>query len=129
MDFNLYPWVKLLHIGCAIASITGFTVRGLLKILNPGALNRRWLRIAPHINDSVLLACAIYLVVKLGQYPGTTHWLTAKVIGLVLYILLGMAVMKWTKTQNQRVTAFIAALGCFGYIVMVAVTRNPLFWM
>ena len=122
---ELYPAIKLLHVGCAIISISGFTLRGVLKLTHPEVLQSRWLRIAPHINDSILLGCAIYLAYHLQQFPGTADWLTAKLVGLIIYIVLGMAVLRFAKTQTQRLLAFIAALLCFGYIVAVALSRNP----
>ena len=126
---SLYTAIKLLHMSCATISITGFTLRGLMKLFCPQRLEARWLRIAPHINDTLLLGCAIYLAITLGQYPGTSSWLTAKVIGLTGYILMGMTLMKWASTQTQRWLAFLAAIGCFSYIVWVAVTRQPLPWV
>lgn len=125
MEFSLYYWIKILHISCAAISICGFTVRGLLKLTRPPSLQKRWLRIAPHINDSILLACAIYLTLEIQQFPGSAHWLTAKVLGLFAYILLGMVVMRFANTQRQRLIALLAALLCFCYIAAVALTRNP----
>ena len=125
MAVDVYPWVKLLHVASAVLSITGFTLRGGLKLMGSEMLRQRWVRIAPHINDSVLLVCAIYLAMQLQQYPGTSAWLTAKLVGLLLYIVLGMVVMRFARNRRQQLLALIAAILCFGYIVAVAVTRNP----
>ncbi len=57
------------------------------------------------------------------QYPGTSPWLSAKVIGLVVYILLGVALMRLARTRRQQVLALLGAILCFGYIVAVALTR------
>lgn len=117
--------IKALHILCAALSIGGFTLRGLLKFRRPQSLQRRWIRIAPHVNDSILLACGLYLAFRLHQYPGTSSWLTAKLLGLVAYILFGLTALRFAKTRGLQQLAFVAALTCFSYIVAVAVTRNP----
>lgn len=121
---SLYLWIKYLHVTCALLSITGFCARGVLAINGSTIGHTRWIRTLPHINDSILLACAIYLAMQLGQYPGTSNWLSAKVIALIAYILLGMATLKWSKTRQQRILAMLAAVACFTYIVAVAITRN-----
>ena len=80
----------------------------------------------PHIVDTLLLASAIALAIMGQQYPLATPWLTAKVIALVFYIALGMLALRHGKTRGVRITAWIAAQAVFGYIVAVALTRNPL---
>lgn len=57
----LYLTLKLVHVGCAIASISGFTLRGILMLLDSPLLATRFARIAPHVVDTVLLASALWL--------------------------------------------------------------------
>ena len=52
-------------------------------------------------------------------------WLTAKVLGLVAYIVLGAVALRRGRTKAARAPAFVAALLTAGYIVSVAVTRDP----
>jgi len=89
---------------------------------------QRWLKVVPHIIDTVLLGSAVYLAVQSQQYPITNHWLSAKIIGLLLYIGFGMIVMRFGKTFRQQLFGFFMALLSFTYIVSVALTRNPLPW-
>ena len=122
---DLYQWSKWLHISCAAISICGFTLRGVLKLRASNALQQRWIKIVPHINDTVLLGCAIYLAVAIRQYPLTDGWLSAKLFALLLYIGLGMVVMRFARSQQQRLIAFVLALISFAYIVAVAFSRSP----
>ncbi|MDO9600969.1 MAG: SirB2 family protein [Rhodocyclaceae bacterium] len=126
----LYAAVKHLHIVCVVLSITGFCLRGVWlgqKSALARRLNeRRWFRILPHVNDSILLAAALLLVVLLGQYPFVDAWLTAKVLGLVAYISLGMLALKAGRSPRVRVAAGLAAVTVFTWIVSVAFTKNPL---
>ncbi len=56
--------------------------------------------------------------------PGTSAWLTAKVIGLIVYILIGTVALRRGPTKAIRMTAWIVAQLVFFYIVAVALTRN-----
>ena len=91
-------------------------------------LHRRWVKVAPHVVDTALLASAIAMAVMIRQYPFVAGWLTAKLLALVCYIGLGMIALKRGKTRRVRVIAWIGAQAVFFYIVAVAVTRNPLPW-
>jgi uncharacterized membrane protein SirB2 len=118
-------WLKMLHITCAVLSVGGYFVRGLLTLGSSPLLAARFIRIAPHVVDTLLLASAIALAVRLQQYPFVHGWLTAKVLALVAYIVLGAIGLKYGRTRNIRAAAGIAALATFGYIVAVALTRQP----
>lgn len=120
-----YPFLKMVHVGSAVVSLGLFIVRGMWMMASPQLLDRRWVKIAPHVIDTVLLASAIALAVMIGHYPGTHDWLTAKVVGLVVYILLGSIALKRGRTRAVRVSTFFAALAVFGYIVTVAITKSP----
>jgi uncharacterized membrane protein SirB2 len=88
-------------------------------------LERKFVRIAPHVVDTLLLASAIWLTLILRQYPFVNGWLTAKVIGLVAYIALGAIALRRGRTKGVRVAAFVAASMTALYIVSVALTHDP----
>lgn len=120
----MYETIKLIHVASAMISITGFIVRGLWMLVDSPMLQARWVRIAPHVIDTTLLGSAIYLALTIQQYPGVNTWLSAKVIAVVLYIVLGMIALRRGKTKQIRVMAWVAALATFAYIVAVALTRS-----
>lgn len=120
-----YAALKALHVATAAASIALFTVRGGWMLGAPHRLRLGWVRVVPHVIDTVLLASAIGLAVMIGNYPGTHDWLTAKVLGLIGYIVLGSIALKRGRTTRVRVAAFIGALALFAYIVSVAITKSP----
>ncbi|RJF99342.1 SirB2 family protein [Noviherbaspirillum saxi] len=119
-----YLAVKHFHMTFVALSGILFLIRGLLMLADSPALQKRVLKIAPDVVDSLLLASAITMVVWSAQYPFVQNWLTAKVIALVAYIILGTVALKTGKTKAIRVTAFITALLIFAYIVKVALTRQ-----
>lgn len=122
---NLYLALKGIHVTCVILSLTGFVVRGAWMMRGSALLNRRWVRVAPHVVDTLLLASAIALALLSHQYPGVHDWLTAKVTGLLVYIILGSIALRRGRSRRVRIGFWVAALASFGYIVAVALTRNP----
>jgi len=85
------PYIALKHLHVTFVALSGllFLVRGIWMLRASPNLEQRWARIVPHIVDTLLLASAIGLAVVSHQYPGQMPWLTAKVVGLVAYIVLG----------------------------------------
>lgn len=116
--------LKTIHEAAALFSISGFVVRGRLMMNGSVYLQRKWVKVVPHINDTVLLTSAILLTIRLQQYPFVNNWLTAKFIALLLYIGLGMLALRFGSTLKIRVGAFVAAVLVFAYIAGVAVTRD-----
>jgi uncharacterized membrane protein SirB2 len=119
-----YLTVKYAHVATVIVSYGLFVLRGFWMLFDSPKLHSRWVRIVPHVNDTLLLAAAIWLTTIIGQYPGTSAWLTAKVIGLIVYILIGTVALRRGPTKAIRMTAWVVAQLVFFYIVAVALTRN-----
>lgn len=127
-----YLLAKYLHVGGVILSLGGFAARGALMLAGSPVLNARFVRVAPHVVDTVLLASALWLAWIIRQYPFVEGWLTAKVIGLVVYIVLGAMALRRGRTKGVRVAAFAGAAATAFYIVSVALTRDPrgfLLWL
>lgn len=120
-----YIVIRQVHVACAALSYFGFFLRGVWMMRDSPMLGRRWVRILPHVVDTILLASAIALSVMSLQYPFVQGWLTAKVVALVLYIGLGMLALKPGRARPQRIAAWVAAQLVFGYIVWVALARDP----
>lgn len=124
-----YATVKLIHVSCVVLSYMLFFVRGVWMLRDSPLLYRRWVRVVPHVIDTLLLGSAITLVILLCQYPFVAGWLTAKVLALFVYIGLGMVAFRFARTRRTQLAAWLAAQVVFIYIVAVALTRNPLPWM
>jgi len=123
-----YLVLKYVHIGAVIVSYCLFFIRGIWMLTDSPLLARRWVRVVPHVNDTVLLIAAIWLTTVIQQYPGTSAWLTAKVAALIAYILIGTVAIRRGSTKRVRAVAWVAAQLVFLYIVAVALTRdvNPI---
>ncbi|MFC3108984.1 SirB2 family protein [Undibacterium arcticum] len=121
-----YLAIKHLHIACATLSGSLFLLRGVWMLRDSTMLQRRWVRIAPHMVDALLLTSAMIMVIWSGQYPFVQNWLTAKVLALIAYIALGSIALKRGRSKPVRVCAFIAAVATFAYIGSVATTKQVL---
>lgn len=119
-----YLAIKHLHVTCAALSGSLFLLRGVWMLRDSPALQQRWVRIAPHVIDTLLLASALIMVYWSAQYPFAQNWLTAKVVALLAYIALGTIALKRGKTRAVRIGAFSGAVLVFAYIVGVALTRQ-----
>ncbi|MDP2695273.1 MAG: SirB2 family protein [Gallionella sp.] len=121
-----YFLLKHIHVSCAVISFALFFLRGIWSFNGSPIMRQRWVKIVPHVVDTLLLVSALALAFTVQQYPFVDGWLTAKFFGLVLYILLGTIALKYGKTKAVRVSAWLAALAVFAYIVLVAKQHNPL---
>lgn len=121
-----YFLLKHIHVTCAVISFALFFLRGIWSFNSSPIMRQRWVKIVPHAVDTLLLVSALALAFTIQQYPFVDGWLTAKFFGLVLYILLGTLALKYGKTKAVRVSAWLAALAVFAYIVLVAKQHNPL---
>ncbi len=120
-----YLEIRALHVATAALSIALFVVRGGLMLAGSRLLQSRALRIGPHLIDTVLLASAVLLMLIIHQYPLVDGWLTAKLGGLVAYVVLGSVAIRRGKTRTVRLAAFVAALVCVGFILATAVHHDP----
>ena len=125
MTMTAYLAVKYLHVTCVAISGSGFLIRGLLMLRDSPLLQRRWMKILPHLNDTVLLVAALTLTLLTRQYPFVDAWVTAKVFGLIVYIILGSLALKGFATKPLRLASWLAALAVFGYVISVALSRSP----
>lgn len=121
---DIYTLIKNVHVVTAFISITGFVIRGMLKLMDSSLIQNKLVRVAPHIIDTILLLSAIALVVMSRQYPFVTAWVTAKLFAVIVYIALGVMLMRVAKEHWHRVAAFGLALVTIAYILVVATTRQ-----
>lgn len=121
-----YLLLKMIHVSSAVISYSLFFLRGIWLMQDSNNLRQRWVKVLPHVIDTILLTSAIALAVLIQQDPLNNAWLTAKVIGLLIYIFLGMIAIRFGQTKKTRIAAWIGAQCVFIYIVLVALNKDPL---
>jgi uncharacterized membrane protein SirB2 len=124
-----YLLLKHLHISLAALSGALFMLRAAWMLADSPRLQHPWVRRVPHMADSLLLATALALAFWSGQTPANSPWLAAKLVALVAYIVLGAIALRYGRTKALRCAALAGALACFGYIVVTARTKNPIFFL
>ena len=121
-----YALLKTIHLSAVTLSGAGFFARGLGGLMGAAWVRGRAARTLPHGVDTVLLLSALGLAWMLHLSPGAAPWLLAKIVGLLLYIALGVVALRASRPVAVRAIAFAAALATFGWIVSVAITKNAL---
>lgn len=115
----MYSAIKHLHILTVLISINLFLLRGWWRVSAPERLNANWIRIAPHLNDTILLTAALLMLWIGSINPLNNPWLLGKIALLFVYIGLGSIALK-----RRNTLAFIAALACFAWIVVMAISKQ-----
>ena len=127
--FLSYLLIKSLHLITAIATISGFILRGYWMMTQSDKLALKLTRIAPHIIDTLFLLSGIAMVWMLQMNAFSQPWLLAKFAGLIAYIVVGTIAIKRGPTMQIRIIAFVGAVALFVYIVGVALTKSPVSWL
>ena len=123
---EFYPQIKAVHIAAVTASGLLFLLRGAAVQLGASWAMAAPLRYLSYSIDTVLLTAALMLVTILHQYPFVQGWLTAKVLLLLAYVVLGSFALKRGRTRAVRTSCWIAALLVYVFIVSIARAHHPL---
>lgn len=129
---EFYAQIKWVHIAAVLASGSVFLLRGLL--LQAG--QQRVAMAAPvrylsYSIDTVLLTAALMLLTILPHAIYANGWLTAKLVLLVVYVVLGTFALKRGRSPRVRLACYLAALLVFGFMLTIARAHHPLgavFW-
>lgn len=111
--------MKMLHLLFVVLSLGSFLGRVALSQYRPEMLQLKWVNIAPHVINGLLLLTGFSLAFS---YVGDHGWIAAKLVALLGYVGLGVMTLK--RTDVTRWYAFGGALLFFAYIAKVAVTKS-----
>ena len=117
--------LKSIHISSITGSYILFFLRGIWSMNDSSIMQKRWVKSVPHIVDTLLLISAIALAFTIHQYPFKDAWLTAKIIGLLVYIGMGFIALRNGISNKIRIFSWLTAQTVFGYIILVAIFHNP----
>ena len=121
-----YFALRGVHVGAVIASGSLFLLRALAVNLAGAAWPMtRPVRVLAYAVDTVLLAAALLLTTIVGQYPFVNSWLTAKLLLLIVYVVLGYRALRGP-TRRARLICLAGAAATFLFIVSVARAHDPL---
>lgn len=120
-----YFVIKHIHMTAAGLSILLFILRAFWSVTESPLLQKKLVKIVPHVIDTILLVAAVALAMMIGPYQ---PWILTKVVLLVVYIGLGTVAIKRGKTPRQRLMAAVLAVLVYMYILTVALAHDPLGW-
>lgn len=123
-----YLALKHMHLTFVVLSIAFFVIRFIWSQIGSSLLDKKLVKVLPHVIDTLLLLSAAALCVTLSQYPFATGWVTAKLVGVVAYIGFGLFALKLGKTKSIRWAAFAGAILSLGFTAHVAVSKQALFF-
>ena len=121
---TLYDVLKLGHVGAVAVSGSLFAYRFVRLNLHPDQPLPRMLKVLPHINDTLLLACAIGMLSLIGLNPFKAPWLFAKILALLVYIVIGAICMRSPPGSRRQTLSFVAAISVFAYILLVGLGKQ-----
>ena len=124
-----YPLIKNFHLLTVAITITLFLLRFYWLTTGSALLQRRWVRIAPHVNDTFLLLSGALLVLITHFYPFTPQgsWLTEKLLAVIIYIALGsVALNRRPRSMATRWVACLVAVVALLLVIKLAMTKMPL---
>lgn len=122
----MYELVKHTHLTAIALSVLLFLFRFVLTVKQSTMLQKKWLKILPHIVDTLLLVCAATLCVFLKQYPFVDAWVTEKLLALLMYIFMVTLALKIAPNGLIRGIGLVGALSWIAYAGVVAVTKQPI---
>jgi len=126
---EFYPQIKMFHIALALLSGGLFALRGagvLAGMRWPHWLAVRW---TSYAIDTSLLTAALMLLTILPGAMFANGWLTAKLVLLVVYVVLGVFAIKRARTKAAKAICYVAALATFGMVYTIARAHHPLGWL
>ena len=111
----------------ALLSVLLFTLRFIWLLKGSDKLQQKWVKILPHIVDTLLLLLGIGLAVKLSISPFEQYWFAEKLLAVFAYIFTGYYTLKLARNRSMQIIGFLGAMGWVMLIVRLAITKSPLY--
>ncbi|MGI2169188.1 SirB2 family protein [Shewanella sp. MF05960] len=115
--YSLYPAVKHSHMLLVALSVIFFIARFVLHLRQSPIMEKKFVKVAPHVIDTFLLLSGFTLCFMIKQYPFVDPWMTEKIICVVAYIALGIMALK---SNRNKLFKFFAFIGAIGWVVLAA---------
>lgn len=115
---------KHLHMTLAAISILLFTLRFAWTLIGSQQLSKKWVKITPHIVDTLLLTFGVVMAVKLSINPVEQLWLGEKILAVIAYIFTGYFTLKLARNRTMQIIGYLGAMGWIMLIVRIAMTKE-----
>lgn len=126
---SLYAALKHTHMAFVVLSVVLFALRWVGVLANARWPMQKRTRVVSMVFDTALLTAGALLWWQLHINPLHQHWLAAKLVLLVVYIVLGSFALKRARRWWGKLLFGLLALAVVAQMVAIAQTRNPLGWL
>lgn len=126
---DIYTLTKHLHMTAVVLTILLFILRFFWLLKSSDMLQKKWVKIVPHVIDTVLLASAVTLCFLIPLNPLQHPWLWQKIVLVVLYIFTGFYVLKRAQGLTSKWVGFGVAMACLAFAGKMAVSKQALFML
>ena len=112
--------IKYIHVAFVLLTFLSFSIRVYWMYTGSPLLRKKLVKILPHVIDTILLGSGLAMAIMYYGAFYRQQWLDIKLLGVVIYIILGMVALKSGKTRSIRLAAAIGAWLVFFYIIYIA---------
>ncbi|WP_417830876.1 SirB2 family protein [Terasakiella sp.] len=114
-------WLKI-HLAFLALSLFLFFGRSVLSFTRPSLTNHKIILLLTLVSMVMVVVSAVFLA-QATTLPG--NWITEKVIGLILYIGLGLIALKPTTSPLPRVIFCSLSIAAFLATFIIAKSHTP----
>ncbi|MCC5854845.1 MAG: SirB2 family protein [Idiomarina sp.] len=125
----MYEMFKHSHATLAVLSLVFLLLRVFLAWKDSGPLNKKWLKIVPHVIDGLLVVSIIALLTTLQQTPLSGGFFTEKFVGFLVYItcsVLTVMTLRGRFSPRLKVPFLLGAIVSWFWLANVAFSKQPL---
>ena len=119
-----YLFVKYSHQIFVTITILVFNIRFFLLWRHPDKPLAGFWKALPHLNDTMLLFTGLWLMKITHFSPFNAPWLGSKILLLLVYIGLGMVMMRSRPRSPKFYAIYVLSMACVGCIVHLAKTKT-----
>lgn len=127
---SAFTFLISLHLTTVVLTISLFVLRYWWCFTGDPRAQARWVRVVPHAVDTLLLLSGLGLIVVTRYIPFTANgaWLTEKLFGVIIYIVLGFIALGRHRPRSQQTgfIAFLLGLVVLYIIIKLAATKIPI---
>jgi uncharacterized membrane protein SirB2 len=113
----------------ALLSVALLTIRFIWTLTQSAKLQKKWVKVTPHVVDTLLLIIGVVMAVQYSINPIEQLWFGEKLLALVAYIFTGYYALKVARNKPMQIIGYLGAIGWVMLIVRLAMTREPLFFL
>ncbi|WP_110457817.1 SirB2 family protein [Shewanella algidipiscicola] len=123
---SLYPAIKHIHLTFIALSVLFFIVRFALHLKQSPIMDKKFVKVAPHVIDTLLVLSGLTLCFIIKQYPFQDVWLTEKIGALLAYIFLATIALKANRNKLFKIFAALGAIAWVVYAGKVAMLKQAI---